>query len=74
MFFRRLFSLPSEKYILKLKDEENQWLCLTAFMTQDIGAHAGLNWVIGDVFLAHFYVEYDLEGPRVGFATKKAQN
>ncbi len=48
-------------------------MCLTAFMTQEIGSHAGLNGVIGDIFLAHFYVEYDLQGKRVGFAHKKKE-
>ncbi len=69
----RSFALPSSKYILKLQDEEGDWMCLTAFMTQEIGSHAGLNWVIGDIFLAHFYVEYDLQGKRVGFAHKKKE-
>ena len=29
------------------------------------------NWAIGDIFLAHYYVEYDLDEQRVGFAFKK---
>jgi hypothetical protein len=28
-------------------------------------------WVIGDIFLRRFYVEYDLERHRVGFAYKR---
>ncbi len=56
---------------MKLLDDKENLVCMTAFMSLDLGGHGGLNWVIGDIFLAHFYVEYDMQNSRVGFANKK---
>jgi len=65
--------LLSEKYVLMQEPDPGKIICLTAFMKLELpnkGPNA-LQWVIGDIFLAHFYVEYDLDKHRVGFARKK---
>ena len=60
------FSVPSEEYILKLPDEGGAFMCISGFMQLNIGG-----WVIGDIFLKRFYVEYDLDNARIGFAHKR---
>ncbi len=68
MFGGQPFPLSPQEYILKQADSDGAGeLCITAFMQSP---HLG-QWVIGDIFLKHFYVEYDLENHRVGFALKK---
>ncbi len=73
-FGGKTFGLSPKEYILKLRNDKSQWVCLTAFMTLDLhnSGPNSLNWVIGDIFLSHYYVEYDLDHHRVGFAYKKA--
>ncbi len=70
-FGGKTFGLNSGQYILRVKNEDGEWVCLTAFMALDLSGANILNWVIGDIFLAHFYVEYDLDSHKVGFAYKK---
>ncbi len=67
VFGGQLFSVPAKEYVLKLPDEEGGFMCLSGFMKLNIGG-----WVIGDIFLRRFYVGYDLERGRVGFAHRKA--
>ena len=74
VFFSRGFALTPAHYILKLRGDDGEWMCVTGFMNLDLEGYSGLNWVIGDIFLAQFYVEYDLENERVGFANKKPLN
>ncbi len=56
----------NDSYVLKLPEENGDFMCLSGFMKLNIGG-----WVIGDIFLRRFYVEYDLERGRVGFAHKR---
>ncbi len=70
-FGGKVFALGPEHYVMKVRDGSD-WVCLTGFMELDLGQQENaFNWAIGDIFLAHYYVEYDLEENRVGFAFKR---
>ncbi len=40
-------------------------------MSIEIPGDHSPSWVIGDIFLSKFFVEYDMDRNRVGFANKK---
>lgn len=67
------FVIPPEKYVLKLPDVGGSFTCLSGFMTLEIPGSNAPSWVIGDIFLSKYYVEYDMENGRVGFASKKTR-
>ncbi len=70
-FGGQAFRVPAEKYVLKIPDIDGTDTCISGFMTIDIPGDNSPSWVIGDIFLSKFYVEYDMEKNRVGFANKK---
>ena len=45
--------------------------CISGFMSLEIPGVNSPSWVIGDIFLSSYYVEYDMERNRVGFARKR---
>uniref|UniRef100_A0A1B0GJE0 Peptidase A1 domain-containing protein n=2 Tax=Lutzomyia longipalpis TaxID=7200 RepID=A0A1B0GJE0_LUTLO len=63
----RMFELDGKDYILEYKNA-NERTCFTGFMAVDIPPPFGPLWIIGDIFIAKFYMEFDMENMRIGFA------
>lgn len=64
------FSLGGKTFELSIADtiiQEEQSLCLLGFQ----GSPAGSPFILGDVFMRKYYVEFDWCGSRLGFATAK---
>lgn len=71
---RRDFVLPPASYVVQYKD-----VCVSGFtslddgsaeLTDDRGTDYANIWVLGDVFMGPFYMEFDMEYKRVGIAPK----
>ncbi|XP_034666961.1 aspartic proteinase A3-like, partial [Drosophila subobscura] len=63
---RRDFSLPASSYILNYSGT-----CVSGFMSLPDGGNDLNNlWVLGDVFLGPFYIEFDMEYKRIAIANK----
>ena len=73
-FGHQRFQIDAKRYVLRLKDDNGDYMCISGFMTLPTLGGTGpnrLSWVIGDIFLSKYYTEFDLERHRVGFAKKK---
>jgi len=42
--------------------------CISGFKT---GKDSDLTWILGNIFLHRYYIEFDMENNRVGFADAK---
>ncbi|SPP79960.1 procardosin-B-like [Drosophila guanche] len=63
---RRDFSLPASSYILNYSGT-----CVSGFISLPDGGNDLANlWVLGDVFLGPFYIEFDMEYKRIAIAPK----
>nr|Q18DC9.1 RecName: Full=Renin; AltName: Full=Angiotensinogenase; AltName: Full=Renin-like aspartic protease; AltName: Full=Renin-like aspartic protease EOC51; AltName: Full=SVAP EOC51; AltName: Full=Snake venom aspartic protease EOC51; Flags: Precursor [Echis ocellatus]CAJ55260.1 renin-like aspartic protease [Echis ocellatus] len=60
------YSLSSSTYVLKFSDETE---CTVAFMAVDIPPPLGPLWLLGATFIKQYYIEFDRQNNRIGFAT-----
>jgi len=58
------YTLTKEDYIIRDGPE-----CLFAMTGLDVPAPAGPLWILGDPFMRSFYVKFDFDNARLGFAT-----
>lgn len=66
------FVMPGTDYVMEIKQGKGRNpVCLSGFMGMDLGKSVGRIWILGDLFLRHLYVEFDMENDRIGFAMPK---
>merc|ERR1712127_657026 len=59
------YTLTKQDYILQAMGSD----CLLGFMGMDVPAPRGPLWILGDVFMRKYYVQFDWGQKRLGFAT-----
>lgn len=71
----RLFFVLGRYYLVLLLCPQisagGQSECLSGFMGIDLPASLGPQWILGDVFIGTYYVEFDVKQKRVGIAKAK---
>ncbi|XP_025269060.1 lysosomal aspartic protease-like [Camponotus floridanus] len=61
----KAFNLTGEDYILRLPENDT---CMSSFVERDLHE---FDWILGIPFVGRFYIEFDMENDRVGFALAK---
>lgn len=44
---------------------------MSGFMDHSYNTRDGPLWILGDIFMNHYYTEFDRENNRIGFAKNK---
>ncbi|KAG5317586.1 ASPP protease, partial [Pseudoatta argentina] len=65
----KLFELTGEDYIIELEQINKKTKCISAFKSPNEDMEA--MWILGNVFFRRYYIEFDMENYRVGFAPAK---
>ena len=60
------YALTKEDYVIKAGGQ-----CLFGMTGLDVPAPAGPLYILGDVFMRAYYVKFDVDGKRLGFAKAK---
>eukprot|EP01137_Pigoraptor_chileana_P031562 Opistho-2@19560 len=61
------FPITPQQYTMKGQDESGNTICQSPFQGLDLSG-AGINWILGDVFLRAYYSVHDPVNGRIGFA------
>ncbi|KAL5501961.1 hypothetical protein EMCRGX_G008646 [Ephydatia muelleri] len=70
------FTIGGAPYVLYGPDysvnitDQGQTMCLSGFQGVDL-SQAGIDWILGDVFIGIYYTEFDVGNKRIGFARAK---
>jgi hypothetical protein len=64
------YTLTKQDYILQAAGSQ----CILGFLGMDVPAPRGPLWILGDVFMRKYYVQFDWGQQRLGFATSTANN
>lgn len=59
----RILTLTKQQYIIRDNGE-----CLLAMMGVDVDPPTGPMWILGDTFMRTYYVKFDVDQMRLGFA------
>lgn len=65
------FTLGGKDFVLKKDDlilQQSGSTCILAMLGMDVPAPRGPLWILGDVFMRKFYVQFDWGNKRMGFA------
>lgn len=63
------FNLKPTDYINQVTVSKGASICVSGFMGMDLPPKIDLQWILGDVFMAAYYTQFDFGNKRVGFAT-----
>jgi phytepsin len=63
------FDLLPTDYINQISVSNGESICISGFMGMDLPPQISLQWILGDVFMAKYYTQFDFGNKRVGFAT-----
>jgi len=63
------FDLKPTDYINQVEVSAGAAICVSGFMGMDLPPQIDLQWILGDVFMAAYYTQFDYGNSRVGFAT-----
>ncbi|PSN56283.1 Lysosomal aspartic protease [Blattella germanica] len=67
----KTFTLVPKSYIIGSTDSNGDFVCVSGFLSSHGPIADEEIWILGDVFLDRFYVEFDVGQNRIGFAEVK---